>query len=208
MVLVPNTAWLRVPDAIPDEIAASANCATATAACVLRTAGDVRGQRVLVFGAGVLGLTACAMARSLGAASVTARDPSADALARAARFGATDAVPSRGADVALELSGSAAAVSEALAAVRVGGTVVLAGTVSPVGVVPLDPEAVVRRMLTIRGVHNYAPPDLAAALAFLAGPGAAYPWGELAASAYPLERAEEAFAEAHARPGVRVMVLG
>jgi hypothetical protein len=33
--------------------------------------------------------------------------------------------------------------------------VLLAGTVAPVGTVALDPEDVVRRMLTIRGVHNY-----------------------------------------------------
>ena len=43
---------------------------------------------------------------------------------------------------------------------RIGGTLILAGTVLPTPSIALDPEAVVRRLLTIRGVHNYAPRDL------------------------------------------------
>ncbi|MFO0798516.1 MAG: alcohol dehydrogenase catalytic domain-containing protein [Gemmataceae bacterium] len=221
VVLVPGTAWFVVPDAIPDRVAAPANCATATAAAVMRAAGPVTGGTVLVFGAGVLGVTACALARAAGAAAVIAADPHPASRTRAALFGATHAVApgdelraavfgattGRGADVVLELAGTADAVAAALALARVGGTVILAGTVAPVGAVPLDPEAVVRRMLTVRGVHNYHPADLAAALDFLAGPGAAYPFAELVGAAYPLADAERAFAEAHARPGVRAAVV-
>jgi len=47
---------------------------------------------------------------------------------------------------------------------------------------------------------------LAAALAFLAGPGRAVPFASLIAGEYPLDRIEEAFAAAHAQPGVRVAV--
>jgi alcohol dehydrogenase len=220
VLLVPGTAWFRVPDAVPDAVAAPANCAAATAAAVLRAGGPVAGRRVLVLGAGVLGLTACAMARAAGADAVLAADPRPEALARAADYGATSALPAdagmagrvraatagRGADLVLELAGTADSVSVALDAARVGGTVVLAGTVAPVGPVPLDPERVVRRMLTVRGVHNYHPLDLGAALAFLAGPGRGHPWADLVAAVYPLAEAERAFADAHARPGVRVAV--
>lgn len=104
-------------------------------------------------------------------------------------------------------AGSADATRSAIASARIGGTVVLAGTVSPVGTIDLDPEAVVRRMLTIRGVHNYHPSDLVSAIRFLAGPGRAFPFAELVAATYPLERADDAFADAHARPGVRVAVI-
>jgi alcohol dehydrogenase len=85
--------------------------------------------------------------------------------------------------------------------------VVLAGTVAPVGNVGFDPESVVRRMLTVRGVHNYHPRDLGTALKFLAGPGRGFPWQSLVVAEYPLEQAEQAFAEAHAKPGVRVAVV-
>lgn len=221
VVLVPGTAWFRVPDDVPDHVAAPANCATATVAALLRYGGPVAGRSVLVFGAGVLGLTACAMARAAGAEAVLVTDPQPAARDRAARFGATHALPAdidlvgavrdatggRGADVVLELAGTADTVRAAVASARVGGAVVLAGTVAPVGTVPLDPEQVVRRMLTVRGVHNYAPPDLAAALAFLAGPGRGFPWAELVAARHPLAAVERAFADAHARPGVRVAVV-
>ena len=82
----------------------------------------------------------------------------------------------------------------------------LAGTVAPVGNIPLDPESVVRRMLTIRGVHNYHPSDLYAALRFLAGPGRDFPWQSLIGAEYPLAQVEQAFADGHGRPGVRVAV--
>jgi alcohol dehydrogenase len=220
ITLVPNTVWYRVPDDLPDAVAAQANCATATAAAVVRAAGPVGGRSVLVLGAGVLGLTACAMARSAGAERVLASDPRADGRERAGRFGATHAftpdeleagvlaaTSGRGADAVLELAGTANTVEAAIKLVRVGGTVVLAGTVAPVGRVPFDPERAVRRMLSVRGVHNYHPRDLAAALAFLTGPGQAYPWESLVAGEFPLEWAERAFAAAHARPGVRVAVF-
>ena len=63
VVLVPGTAWFRVPDEVSDLMAAPANCATATAAGLLRQGGPIAGRCVLILGAGVLGVTLCAMAR-------------------------------------------------------------------------------------------------------------------------------------------------
>jgi alcohol dehydrogenase len=222
IVLVPRTFWLRVPDEVPDLVAAPANCATATVAALLRCAGPVTGRTVLVLGAGVLGVTACAMARAAGARAVLASDPVPACRERALACGATDALPGdteglaagvraltegRGADIVLELAGTARTVQAGLALARTDGTVVLAGTVAPVGNLAFDPEDVVRRLLTIRGVHNYHPRDLGTALGFLAGPGRGFPWRSLVVAEYPLEQAEEAFAAAHTRPGVRVAVV-
>lgn len=221
VLLVPGTAWYVVPEPIPDDVAALANCAVATVAAVLQAAGSVQDKTVLILGAGVLGLTACAMARSAGARLVLAVDPQADCRNRAVAFGAThtndaeaeslqarvaETTEGRGVDVALELSGSAFSTRTALDLVRIGGTVVLAGTVAPTGPIPLDPERIVRRMSTIRGVHNYHPRDLAAALDFLAGPGRAFPFDQLIAASFPLEEAAAAFAHASESPGVRVAV--
>lgn len=220
VVLVPGTVWFRVPDELPHAVAAPANCATATVAALLRHAGPVTGRTVLVLGAGVLGVTACAMARTAGASTVIVSDPAAACRQRASRFGATHAFEpaelvggvseitrGRGADVVLELAGTRGTVEMGLELARTGGTVALAGTVAPVGAVPLDPEQVVRRMLTIRGVHNYHPRDLATALKFLAGPGRGFPWHELVIAEYPLDEAERAFTHAHGNPGVRVAVV-
>jgi alcohol dehydrogenase len=162
------------------------------------------------------------MARAAGARAVLASDPVPECRGRALGFGATHALPAdakeladgirdlsagRGADLVLELAGTARAVETGLALARTGGTVVLAGTVAPAGRVGFEPESVVRRLLTIRGVHNYHPRDLATALEFLAGSGRDLPWESLVVAEYPLEQAEQAFAAAHAQPGVRVAVV-
>jgi putative phosphonate catabolism associated alcohol dehydrogenase len=222
VMLMPGSAIFRVPEILSDEVAASANCATATAAAALRAGGDVAGQNVLILGAGVLGLTACAMARAGGASSVIVSDPDAARRERARAFGATivtsadphdlaDAVGigtlGRGADLVLELAGVADTVMAGLAHTCIGGTLILAGTVLPTPSIALDPEFVVRRLLTIRGVHNYAPRDLGTGLDFLAGPGQAFPLADLAARKFRLDNVEQAFHFAHDHGGMRVAVV-
>jgi threonine dehydrogenase-like Zn-dependent dehydrogenase len=184
-------------------------------------AGSVANRTVVVLGAGVLGLTACAMAQANGAKVVLAVDPSPASRDRARRFGATHAVEpgeaarsqvaeltsGRGADVVLELAGTGPSVQSAIDLIRTGGVVILAGTVTPTAALPLDPERLVRRMTTLRGVHNYHPRDLAAALKFLAGSGRQFPFSELVGSVFPLDQACEAFAAAHASHGIRIAVV-
>ena len=170
--LLAGTAIVRVPSELPDAIASPAGCATATVAAALRAARLDASATVVAFGLGMLGLTACAWAESLGATAI-ACDVSDTRLSQATRFGARhlakpdalhDLVKSlthgRGADVSLELSGSPDAAIAAIDVLRVGGTAVWVGAVSPTPPVPVFPEAIVRRCLTVIGVHNYAPQDL------------------------------------------------
>lgn len=221
IILQPGTVWLRVPDEIPTPVAALSNCAGATAACALRAAGTLAGQSVLVLGAGILGVFACAMAKSARAARVVAVDPQEVCRNRALTFGADAALdPSRsdlldalreetsgvGFDVALELAGATPSVATAMAAVRTGGTAILVGSVAHCDAISVDPEQIVRRMLTIRGVHNYHPQDLQAAVHFLAGFGSQYPFASLVIEEYPLDQTEAAFQSAHAHPGERICV--
>jgi putative phosphonate catabolism associated alcohol dehydrogenase len=221
VTLAVGTAIFRVPDELSDSVAASANCAAATAAAVLRAAGDVAGKTILIFGAGLLGLTAYAMARMAGARYVIISDPDPERREFARSFGATavvsvlnrertDAVEFRtrlrGADLTLELAGAADAVTAGLKLTRIGGTLILAGTVLPTPSIALDPEMVVRRMLTIRGVHNYVPNDLGVALDFLAGPGKAFPFADIVKHTFSLDDIEEAFECAHNERCGRVAV--
>jgi putative phosphonate catabolism associated alcohol dehydrogenase len=222
VLLLPRTNWLKLPDVISDAVAALANCAAATAAAVLRYAGPVVQQRVLVEGAGVLGTIACAMARAAGAAQVLVVDPDATCRERATMFGAThvfdaaeenllqavmDATDGIGADVVFELAGKTESVEAALALVRTGGTVVLAGTVADGEPISIDPQAIVRRMTTLRGVHNYHPRDLQAAVAFLAERSDQFPFDKLVVETFPLDQAEQALRCAHSMPGQRVAVV-
>jgi alcohol dehydrogenase len=222
VTLRPGSAIFRVPNRLKDEMAASANCATATAAAVLRAGGDVASRSVLIFGAGMVGLTACAMARIAGAASIIVSDPDAIRRERSHAFGATnvcsadaqelaavvaDVTLGRGADLALELAGVADTVKAGLLLTRIGGTLILAGTVLPTPGIALDPEWVVRRLLTIRGVHNYVPRDLGAALDFLSSTGEAFPFADLVQRTFPLDEVEQAFQYAHQHGGGRVAIV-
>lgn len=182
-----GTAIVRVPETLPAAVLAPASCATATAmAAVERGAQgrDLDGVRVRVYGAGLVGLSAAAIAEARGAV-VDVRDPHPTRRALAERFGA---VPQGGgsADPEIVIEASGHAVEEAVAAAATGGVVVLVGSVFPADPVPLDAESIVRRMVTITGIHNYTAAQLADAAAFLAGPGRAFPFAEVVGAVHPL----------------------
>lgn len=121
---------------------------------------------------------------------MTAVDPSPARRARAGQFGAARvrgvSEPPGRVDIALELSGRTDAVRACLSALDIGGTAVLAGSVSPADTVPVDPEWLVRGLRTVTGVHNYRPADLRTAVAFLAARHAAHPFADLVEGAYSL----------------------
>jgi len=180
-----------VGDQLPDALAAPAACATATVMAVTSRAGGLAGRRVVIIGAGMLGLTAAAVAATAGAASVTVVDLSAARRELAMDFGATEVRPAMpGAatsDVVLEFSGSSVALQEGLRSLDQQGVAVLAGSVAPDVPVALDPESVVRRQLSILGSHNYEPRHLTAALEFLRQTRETFPWESLVAAPVSLE---------------------
>jgi alcohol dehydrogenase len=194
-LLAPGSAILRLPETLPDATACPANCATATVAAALRVAGEVRGRVVLVQGAGLLGLTACALARQRGASAVVCCEVDTGRRELAASFGATATVALEempdGIEVALEMTGSPTAFEAALPRLATGATYVQVGAVFPSRPAALPVEQLVRRWLTLRGVHNYAPMDLTAALEFLGT--TPYPFADLVAEWLPLDGVETAF---------------
>ncbi len=173
----------------------------------------------------MLGLTAAAMTRHHGAREVIVCDPDQQRLKRAGRFGATHAVAvhpdsgdaltdvvaeatdGHGVDVALELSGSTAAIEAGLQLLRIGGRYVWIGSVFPTGPVSVTPEHVVRRLLRVEGVHNYTPADLITAVDFLAETTAEFPFAELVSARFSLADADAAFQHAIASKAPRVAVV-
>lgn len=183
--LLARTPIVQVSDHLPAAVLAPASCATATVAAVLSSAEETRpvgGEVILVSGCGMLGLTAIAMANSRGA-TVVATDPLAERRALAIEFGAAAAVPPDvdqahralaalgvpGFGAGLDLSGANAAIELLLQTADVGATIVLAGSVFPAPPVSVSAESIVRRLLTLRGVHNYRPEHLVQAVRFLEG---------------------------------------
>ena len=219
VLLRPGTTVVMLGAEIPDHVACPANCATATVAAAFRAADRVRGQRVLIFGAGMLGLTAVAYAKGHGAARIVVCDRIAARLDRALTFGADDVVvwpekhddlrrqQATEFDIVLEFSGDPATLELGCQLADVAARVILVGTVTPCDAVRLDPEQIVRRCLTIRGVHNYAPKDLQTAVGFLQRFHQVFPFVELVEQHYPLNRVHEAFEFALRERPVRVAVL-
>ena len=104
----------------------------------------------------------------------------------------------------LELSGDPSAVRTLLGAVDVGGVLVLVGSVTPGPELSIAPEQLVRSLLTIRGVHNYAPRHLEQAVRFLAEAWQRYPFAEQVGATYPLADIDRALVPgAHPRVAVR-----
>ncbi|MCK0174574.1 zinc-binding dehydrogenase [Mycolicibacterium sp. F2034L] len=190
VVLPTGVAVERVPDGLDDRVAAPAGCATATVMATLEAAGPLTGRRVLICGAGMLGVTAAAACAEAGA-DVWISDPDAVRVGTATRFGAI--ADSGGAvDVAIDFSGATVAVAGALGRLDVGGVLVLAGSVLPCASLIVDPETMVRRWLTITGVHNYEPRHLREALMFLNRTRGEYPWRDVVSDPVRLEAIHEA----------------
>ena len=213
VVLRAGSTVVKVGNDISADVLCPANCATATVACAIRYAGPIANQRVFIFGAGMLGLTATAMVASMGAADITVVDTQLARLEIARQFGATSTFDAAGVfkeenrfDVVLEFSGSSEAVSAACGLSDVGSRVILVGTVMPSPPVAFDPELIVRRCLSIRGVHNYAPIDLVTAIRFLSDAGRKYPFAELVARHFTLADINEAIAFAIEHRPVRIAV--
>jgi putative phosphonate catabolism associated alcohol dehydrogenase len=218
-LLVRGTAIIRVPEALPLEVACPASCATSTVAAALEAAGELRERTVVVLGAGMLGLTACAMSNAVGAAQVICVDMNEKRRDQALDFGATHAIAptelaslsreltqGHGLDLLLEFTGATAALENAWPLLRIGARAVLVGSVFPVPSISLLPEQIVRRQLTLTGVHNYAPKHLASAMAFLGQFQGKFPFGQLVASWHSLSETAEAFRIARESQAVRIGV--
>jgi putative phosphonate catabolism associated alcohol dehydrogenase len=211
IVLAAKTHVVQVPDHVPLAVAAPANCATATVMAAVEGMGA--GRSVLIAGCGLLGLTACAVMRSRGASRIVAVDPDAGRRSRAVEFGADEAhepgdraIPEEF-DAALDFAGDSDVISWLLTRLCLAGRLVLVGRVAPGPSVSVDPERIVRRCLTIRGVHNYAPRHLDEAVDFLGGKGVRFPFEAAVGRWFALDEIETAFRlaaqPAHLRIGIR-----
>lgn len=207
---------LRVlPDVLGDEEALLLTDNLATGWAAVQRADLPVGGTAVVIGLGAVGLCAVRCALFHGAAAVLAVDPVAQRRDRAAAMGATPVAPSateaamahtggRGADAVIDAVGSDTSMTDALTAIRPGGTV------SVVGVHDLQPFPFPATMALLRSVTlrmTTAPvqqtwpqliPLLAAGRLSVDG---------IFTTESPLDRAPEAYRAVAARSGDVVKVL-
>jgi threonine 3-dehydrogenase len=127
----------------------------------------VLGEDVLITGAGPIGAMAAAVARHAGARYVVVTDKNPYRLALAKKMGATLTVDIRsetiagaqkalgmkeGFDIGLEMSGSAAALSDMLANMAHGGRIALLGI--PEHETAIDWNAIVFNGITLKGIYG------------------------------------------------------
>ena len=205
ILLQRGTAIVKVDQGMPAELLCPVNCATATVVAAYQKVESLAGKRVLVLGAGMLGLTAVTYARNHNASEITLCDIDPHRLVRAQEFGADQAVcgivdlQCSEFDLILELSGSADAVEAACQLGSIGAQILLIGSVKPGRPVKIDPEKLVRRLQTVHGIHNYAPQDLMRAVRFLETTHQQFPFASLVEKSFPLKEVVKAidFAEKH-----------
>ena len=224
IVLWPGTGVFRIPDNLSDEVATPANCALATVVCATDAIGVAPGETALIQGAGLLGLNLIALCKEAGCENVLVTDVQPKRLELAKRFGATacinlsqdtdddlaatarDLTDGRGVDVAFEVCGQTDAVASAIGALRTGGRYLIAGLVMAGSRFELDGNQLTRKVLTLKGIHNYAPKHLGQALQFLAACADKYPYGDIVGKTFGLDQINDAVAEAATGRHVRVAV--
>ena len=208
LLLRRGTHLVELPDELPDEIAVSANCSLATMAAVTEDLPSPC-RVAVVQGAGLLGLHGCALLRAAGVERVIVVDIDPLRLEQARAFGgepcASADVPSRSADLVIEVAGASQVVPEGLRMLRPGGRYHFAGMVHPDSAVNITGEAIIRGCATLRGFHNYAPRHLDRAVEFLRQTRT-LPWSSIVSPPLKLEQMDDAFALAASRRWGRVVV--
>ncbi len=223
--ILPGTGILKLPDALSDEEATPLNCGVATMICVTEAAAIDMGDTVVVQGLGLLGIYGCAIASARGAARVIALDAVPARLEMAKRFGADltldagamseddlvaavrQASPPDGPDVVLEVCGVPSVVPAGIRMLRTGGRYVLAGVVNPGSRFTLDGNDLIRKWITLKGIHNYHPRHLIQALDFVMANRERFPFKEIVDSRFGLDQLEEAFAKAASNSVLRAAIV-
>lgn len=161
---IPRECAIPLPDAVPSDVGAILTDAVATPYHAIRQADLARGDTVVVFGLGGLGLHAVAILTALSGCEVIGVDPRPAARQRAARLGAArvlDATPEAaaeivrgtggGADAAFEFVGHPEVLTAALRSLRPRGSCVVVGIAPDRLALNLRQETLVGRELRLSG---------------------------------------------------------
>lgn len=187
----------------PGTTHAQAACAEPLAVCLhaRNRAGELRGRRVLVTGAGPIGCLVTAAARHAAADDIVVTDLEDTPLAAARAMGASRTInvnkdhaalepymADKGCfDVVFECSAAEAAIKTAIAAVRPQGMILQVGVA---GDLPIPINLVVAKEITFRGTHRFHAEYAEAVRLIDSGAVDVKP---IITSSYPLDEAVAAF---------------
>ncbi|MBM3358774.1 MAG: zinc-binding dehydrogenase [Betaproteobacteria bacterium] len=223
--VLPQSWILKLPAELTDEEATPINCGVATMICVTERAEIGVGDAVVIQGLGLLGLYGAAIAKARGARLVIGLDTVGARRAMSARFGVDRALdPSamsetelvrqvrafckpEGADAVIEVCGYPEVIPAGIQYLRTGGRYVLGGVVNPDSFVRIDANQLLRKLITLRGVHNYHPRNLIEALDFVHANRKRFPFHDLVDGKYKLEEVGRAMKDAEDRRVLRAAIV-
>jgi threonine dehydrogenase-like Zn-dependent dehydrogenase len=211
--LRPRTTIFKLPDELPTESVIGAGCALITAIHGVERTGIAWRDTVVVQGAGPVGISAFAVARSAGASRVIVIGAPAHRLQMARRFGADETISideyptpdsrleqvrrlthGHGADVVLECVGIPDAVPEGMEMCRDGGKYLVLGHYCNAGTVAFNPHVITRKQLQVFGSWSSEPRHLKAAIEFLRDNQERFPFAAMVTDRFRLEDAGKALA--------------
>jgi threonine dehydrogenase-like Zn-dependent dehydrogenase len=211
--LRPRTTIFKLPGDLPTESLIGAGCALITAIHGIERTGVAWRDTVVVQGAGPVGISALAVARSAGAVKVIVIGGPKHRLETAKRFGADhvinlsdvsdpkqrlaavhDLTGGRGADAVLECVGIPSAVPEGMEMCRDGGKYLVLGHYCDAGTVVFNPQVITRKQLQVFGSWSSEPRHLKAAIDFLRTHQKEFPFHTMVTHRFPLDQANEALA--------------
>ena len=207
--ILPRSWILKLPSGLTDEEATPINCGVATVVCIVEKAEVRAGDTVVIQGLGLLGIYAAAICKARGARRVIGLDSVAARRELALRFGADEAVAenNESADVVIEVCGDPAVIPAGIGYLRTGGRYVLGGVVNPESFVRIDANQILRKLVTLRGVHNYHPRNLAEALDFVVANRKRFPFHDLVDGKYRLDQVDRAMRDAAERRVLRAAIV-
>jgi len=207
----PQSGRVKVPDEVPDVLAAAAACALRSVVAAFDRLGPLDERHsVVIQGAGPLGLFSVAKALTGGAGKVIVIGAPTARLEIARRWGAHETIDitevpdaaqraelvrgltdGKGPDVVIEVSGARTAVPEGLDLVRRGGRYLVVGQLSP-HTAEIRPMDFVVKHLRVIGSLSATIDHYYRALQFLVHYADRFSWEDLISNRYPLERINEA----------------
>jgi putative phosphonate catabolism associated alcohol dehydrogenase len=223
--ILPHSWVLKLPAELTDEEATPINCGVATMISVVEATEVTLGQTVVIQGLGLLGLYGAAICKSRGARLVVGLDMVAARRELARRFGVDVALDPAsfsaaslveevrllcrpdGADAVIEQCGAPEVIPTGLQFLRTGGTYVLGGIVNPDAWVRFDANLLLRKLITLRGVHNYHPRHLIQACDFVVSHRERFPFGDLVDAKYRLDQVNQAMTDAAERRVLRAAIV-
>lgn len=192
--------------AMPDELSFEAGALAepeAVAVHICRRAGDLRGKRILIFGAGSIGMLVGMTARAFGAGRITCADINADRLAKAKEYFADDvintleaSVPEESAEMIIETAGSPITVAAAFRAAVKRGRIVQVGWLKN-NVAQIDVSLLLSKELEYVASLNYSN-DFPLAIELLAKHR--IDAEKIITTRFPFEKTKEAFDYTVANP--------